>query len=265
LIKKKMQQSMKVCLIASLSVHLCIMAVFTRYVRQCTDMRIREKPYFFVSLDSLPVTDAAPHGARQQGRSQRKKSETPKPVHTMPDPPRTETLHATTGTFPDNARTDVRKQEVLLSANSAALSASAGNRASVPSSLNDAASGTGKAETRSDTGSSGFADGKAPAGARIEDFAFGDSSGPAFLQRAPVRYPLIARRMGREGKVLLRLTMDESGKLLGVEVLKDPGCGFAESAVEAVKKSRFSPAHRNGRPVPSRVTLPVRFALEGSE
>lgn len=265
MIMKKMQQSMKVCLIASLSAHLCIMAVFTRHVRQCTDMRIREKPYFFVSLDSLPATDTALHAVRQQGRSQRKKSEPPKPFHIMPDPPRTETLHATTGTSPDSARTDVRKQEVLLSANSAALSASAGNRASVPSSLNDAASGTGKAETRSDTGPSGFADGKAPAGARIEDFAFGDSSGPAFLQRAPVRYPLIARRMGREGKVLLRLTMDEWGKLLGVEVLKDPGCGFAESAVEAVKKSRFSPAHRNGRPVPSRVTLPIRFALEGSE
>jgi TonB family protein len=248
-ITKKMQRSMKVCLIASLLAHLCITAVFTRHVRQRTDMRVRGKPYFLVSLDSLPATDTALHAVRQQGRSQRKKSEPPKPVRTMPDP----------------HRTDVQKQEVLLSANSSALSASAGNRAPVPSALNDAASGTGKTETRSDTGPSRFADGKAPAGARIEDFDFDDSSGPAFLQRAPVRYPLIAMRMVREGKVLLRLTMDEWGKLLTVEVLKDPGCGFAESAVEAVKKSRFSPAHRNGRPVPSRVTLPIRFVLEGSE
>ncbi len=71
--------------------------------------------------------------------------------------------------------------------------------------------------------------------------------------------------MGREGKVLLRLTLDERGKLLNLEVLENPGYGFADAAIAALKKSCFSPASINNRPVACRVRLPIRFALRESE
>jgi len=100
---------------------------------------------------------------------------------------------------------------------------------------------------------------------KIHDLSFGSGNGPSFLSRVDPNYPLAARRMGREGKVLLRLTLDERGKLLHVDVLENPGYGFADAAVEAVRKSRFLPARISDRPVASRVRLPIRFALQTGE
>ncbi len=93
------------------------------------------------------------------------------------------------------------------------------------------------------------------------DTKFGSSVAPAFLHREMPVYPLLARRLGKEGKVVLRLTIDERGNLLDIEVLKKADFGFTEAAIEAVKKSTFLPAEKDGKPVASRAILPIRFTL----
>lgn len=93
------------------------------------------------------------------------------------------------------------------------------------------------------------------------DVEFGSPNAPLFLHREMPVYPLIARRLGKEGRVLLRLTIDEKGKLLNVEVIEDAGYGFADAAVEAVKKSTFKPATQDGKAVMSKALLPIRFTL----
>mgnify|MGYP000182777561 CR=1 FL=1 len=90
---------------------------------------------------------------------------------------------------------------------------------------------------------------------------FGAAVAPSFLHREMPVYPALARKMGKEGKVVLRLTIDEIGNLLNVEVVENAGYGFAESAVDAVKKSTFLPAKKNGKAVASRALLPIRFNL----
>lgn len=100
-----------------------------------------------------------------------------------------------------------------------------------------------------------------PAPSRVQEVEFGSKEGPKFLRRILPVYPIMARRMGKEGRVLLRLTIDEKGNLLKVEVLEHGGFGFTEAAVEAVKKSSFLPAHKNGAPVSSQALLPIRFNL----
>jgi periplasmic protein TonB len=90
----------------------------------------------------------------------------------------------------------------------------------------------------------------------------GNDDYPHFLHRELPLYPQAARRMGREGKVVLRLLIDETGKLQQVEVVESTGFEFTRAAVEAVKKSTFRPALQNGLPVPSRAILPVQFVLE---
>lgn len=99
----------------------------------------------------------------------------------------------------------------------------------------------------------------------LSDVTFGVGSGPSFINRVTPIYPNIAKRFNKEGKVVLRLTIDESGALKHVEVLDDPGYGFAPAAVDAVKKSIFMPARVDGRPVVAKAILPVRFALKGIE
>lgn len=96
----------------------------------------------------------------------------------------------------------------------------------------------------------------------IIDAEFGSTYGPKFLYREIPVYPPIARRLGKEGRVVLRLTLNEKGELINVEVIEGAPYGFTESAVEAVKKSKFSPATKNGKPVACRAILPVRFVLK---
>lgn len=102
---------------------------------------------------------------------------------------------------------------------------------------------------------------RSDAGTLIET-SFGASVAPAFLHREMPDYPMIARKFGREGKVTLKLTIDEKGNLSDVEVVEKGGYGFTEAAVEAVKKSTFLPAEKDGKPIASRALLPIRFQLE---
>ena len=94
-----------------------------------------------------------------------------------------------------------------------------------------------------------------------QEMVFGSASGPAFRRQTVPVYPALAKRRNKEGVVLLRLSISETGQLTRLEVLEDPGYGFAEAAQEALRSSSFSPAHHNGKPVAVRATLPVRFNL----
>lgn len=111
----------------------------------------------------------------------------------------------------------------------------------------------------------------APAGARMPadtgpvDAAFGSTNGPRFAHRMLPKYPRLARELGKEGKVVLKLTIDERGHLANVEVVDRAGSGFDEEAVKAVKGSTFIPATRNGKPVTCIARLPIRFELRSSE
>jgi protein TonB len=93
---------------------------------------------------------------------------------------------------------------------------------------------------------------------------FGSSDGPGFIRRVLPRYPRLARELGREGSVVLSLTIDEHGLLKDVEVMESAGHGFDEEALRAIQASTFRAAVRNGKPVASRAILPVRFMLRGS-
>lgn len=98
-----------------------------------------------------------------------------------------------------------------------------------------------------------------------KEVEFGSIDGPKFSKRELPKYPLFAKKLGKEGRVLLRLHIDRDGRLVNLEVLEDPGYGFAESAVEAIKKSSFLPAKENGIPIASKALLPIRFTLRREE
>jgi len=96
----------------------------------------------------------------------------------------------------------------------------------------------------------------------IVESKFGDDGSPAFIHQEIPVYPLLARRLGKEGKVMLKLLIDANGKLHNIEVVEPAGFGFTEAAIEAVKKSTYAPGYRNGEKVSTRALLPVRFQLQ---
>jgi protein TonB len=89
----------------------------------------------------------------------------------------------------------------------------------------------------------------------------GDADAPRFIHRELPKYPLSARKFGKEGNVVLRLALDTQGQLEGIEVIEANGFGFAESAQAAIRKSTFAPAFKNGRAISSQVLVPIRFVL----
>lgn len=93
------------------------------------------------------------------------------------------------------------------------------------------------------------------------DGQFGRGEGPAFLYREMPEYPFAARRLGKEGRVVLQVTIDAKGKLEEVEVVEASDRMFVEAAVDSVRKSRFRPGKRNGVPSRYRCKLGIRFAL----
>ncbi len=74
-------------------------------------------------------------------------------------------------------------------------------------------------------------------------------------------YPPMALKQGIEAVVYLELFIDSDGNIRKVKVLKDPGHGFAESAVKALEGVKCIPANANGKNCPVRYRYPVKFTL----
>ena len=76
-----------------------------------------------------------------------------------------------------------------------------------------------------------------------------------------IEYPKMAMKQGIEGVVYLELFIDENGNIRRINVLKDPGYGFAEAAIAALEGITCKPAMMNDKPVAVRFRYPVRFVL----
>lgn len=91
------------------------------------------------------------------------------------------------------------------------------------------------------------------------------SFGAAYLRNPPPRYPTLSRRMGEEGRVLLRVLVATSGSADNVEIETGSGSRrLDEAALEAVRKWKFVPAKRNNQPISAYVLVPVKFSLQDS-
>ncbi len=76
-------------------------------------------------------------------------------------------------------------------------------------------------------------------------------------------YPSLAKSMGWQGKVLLRVLVSEEGLSVAVEIEHSSGYEILdESAVEALKQWRFTPAKRGETAVAGSVIVPIIFTLQ---
>jgi protein TonB len=91
---------------------------------------------------------------------------------------------------------------------------------------------------------------------------FGGGAGPTFLHRVLPVYPAAAKRIGKEGKVVVKLSIDEKGNLFNIEVIERTGDDFAEAAMDALRHSTFLPAKMDGKPVASKAMLTIRFTMK---
>lgn len=86
----------------------------------------------------------------------------------------------------------------------------------------------------------------------------------AYLLNPAPDYPSVSRRLGEQGKVLLRVQVTVDGAASSVALQTSSGSTrLDQAALEAVKKWRFVPAKRGGQAVSAAVVVPVSFSIEG--
>jgi periplasmic protein TonB len=77
-------------------------------------------------------------------------------------------------------------------------------------------------------------------------------------------YPAISRRLGEEGKLVLRVELDEKGRINVAQVVNSSGFKrLDEAAMAAVKTWRCNPPVRDGQPVRAVALQPFNFVLQG--
>ena len=93
------------------------------------------------------------------------------------------------------------------------------------------------------------------------EFKGGMEAWYAYL-RTNLAYPKQAQKIGIEGTVLVRFVINTDGSIQDVEVVRSVDELLDRAALEVIKNSPdWKPAIHQGRPVRSRMTIPIKFKL----
>jgi len=87
-----------------------------------------------------------------------------------------------------------------------------------------------------------------------------DSPKPLYMPKIP--YPKAAKTAKIEGVAEISYTIDTTGRVVSVRLLSIPHVSFEKTIEKAVLSWRFSPAIKNGKPVPINANQTIVFKLE---
>jgi protein TonB len=89
------------------------------------------------------------------------------------------------------------------------------------------------------------------------------SSSADYLQNPPPAYPPMSRRLGEQGKVMVRVLITPDGRAQDAEIVQSSGFDRLDQAArETVLKWRYVPGKRGGVPEAMRYNVPVHFVLD---
>ncbi len=84
-----------------------------------------------------------------------------------------------------------------------------------------------------------------------------------YLDNPKPPFPAIARRLGEQGRVMLRVRVDAGGQALDVQLHASSGSPrLDQSALETVRRWKFVPARLGNEPVAATVLVPIAFSLK---
>ena len=87
---------------------------------------------------------------------------------------------------------------------------------------------------------------------------------PFLLSGPPPVYPALLKRVGIQGRVVIRAVIDTTGRIdpTSVRIIKSPNPGFDEPTKQWVLKALFRPARLHGQAVRVIVNLPFDYSIE---
>jgi periplasmic protein TonB len=89
----------------------------------------------------------------------------------------------------------------------------------------------------------------------------GGVSAPQLLYKVEPEYSEEARKAKYQGTVVLNVIVDASGRAVNSQVIRSLGLGLDEKAIEAVRKWKFKPGYKDGKPVAVIAQIEVNFRL----
>lgn len=84
---------------------------------------------------------------------------------------------------------------------------------------------------------------------------------PKLLHREDPEFSLESRSKHQQGTVILAVIIGEDGRVRNIRVVRPLGYGLDENAVKAVRKWRFQPGMKDGKPVAVMIEVEVSFHL----
>ena len=70
--------------------------------------------------------------------------------------------------------------------------------------------------------------------------------GGLYAIQSKIKYPEIAKRAGIEGRVYVLAFIDETGNVTDAKIIKGIGAGCDETAIDAIKQTKFTPGKTEG-------------------
>lgn len=109
--------------------------------------------------------------------------------------------------------------------------------------------------------------GKEISNSKQQNAVFGDNApaifDAAYLNNPSPAYPLVSKRSGEQGRVMLDVYVNKDGLVEKINISKSSGFSRLDNAaLNTVKKWRFVPAKKNGNIESSWVQVPINFVLE---
>lgn len=89
----------------------------------------------------------------------------------------------------------------------------------------------------------------------------GGVTAPIPLYQPEAEFSDEARRVKYQGVCMISVIIDAQGNPQNPRVLQPLGMGLDEKALEAVRRYKFKPARKDGKPVPVLITVAVNFRL----
>jgi periplasmic protein TonB len=97
----------------------------------------------------------------------------------------------------------------------------------------------------------------------VEEIIEPPKFGVSYLHNPAPDYPRLARRLGEEGRVLLKVLVSDDGSAASVNLEKSSGSERLDNAaMDTVKQWRFIPARKGGVALSAYVLVPIMYSLD---
>ncbi len=75
------------------------------------------------------------------------------------------------------------------------------------------------------------------------------------------KYTDAARKAKINGSVVVAVAINEEGRVDDVKIVRGLGYGLDQNAMDAATQAKFTPATKDGKPVPVQINMAMTFKL----